>query len=59
MSENIHDLHTFMAQVTTEMASEHERIYAKSAGGPGTTGGEGEENWATLLRDWLPPSSEA
>jgi hypothetical protein len=51
-----HDLHVFMAQVSAEMASEYERIYKKAAGDPGTAGDEGEENWATLLRDWLPPN---
>lgn len=50
-----HALHTFMDQVTQEMASEYRRIYEKSAEDPGTAGDEGEENWATLLREWLPP----
>lgn len=49
-----HDLHTFMAQVTDEMASEYERIFARSSEDPGTAGDEGEENWASLLREWLP-----
>lgn len=52
----MHDLHTFMAQVTSEMASEYQRIFAKTAEDPGTAGDEGEENWAQLLRDWLPPA---
>jgi hypothetical protein len=51
-----HALHMFMAQVTEEMASEYERIYARAVEDPGTAGDEGEENWATLLRDWLPPN---
>lgn len=55
MSEQPHDLHTFMAQVTNEMASEYQRIHARTAEDPGTAGDEGEENWAALLRDWLPP----
>ena len=38
------------------MASEYERIYARAAEDPGTAGDEGEENWATLLREWLPPT---
>lgn len=49
-----HALHTFMAQVTNEMASEYERIYSRAAEDPGTAGDEGEESWATLLRQWLP-----
>lgn len=51
-----HDLHAFMAQITTEMGSEYDRIYARAAEDPGTAGDEGEENWATLFRDWLPPA---
>ena len=51
-----HALHTFMAQLSGEMASEYERIFSKSAEDPGTAGDEGEENWAVLLRDWLPPN---
>src|SRR6185437_9362195 len=56
MTDQPHDLHTFMAQVTDEMASEYQRIYARAAEDPGTAGDEGEENWATLFRDWLPPT---
>jgi hypothetical protein len=56
MNTKQHDLHTFMAQVTCEMASEYGRIFAKTADDPGTAGDEGEENWAQLLRDWLPPA---
>lgn len=52
--EPLHDLHVFMKQVTQEMASEYARIYSKAADDPGTAGDEGEENWATLLREWLP-----
>src|SRR3954470_9041890 len=53
--ETTHDLHQFMAQVSDEMASEYARIYARAAEDPGTAGDEGEENWATLFREWLPP----
>ncbi len=56
MSHVEHALHTFMAQVSTEMASEYMRIFARTAEDPGTAGDEGEENWATFLREWLPPS---
>lgn len=45
-----------MDQVTCEMASEYERIYENAASDPGTAGDEGEENWATLFREWLPPT---
>ncbi len=43
-----------MAQVTQEMASEYQRIFSKAKDDPGTAGDEGEENWATLFREWLP-----
>ena len=36
------------------MAAEYARITARSREDPGTAGDEGEENWAELLRDWLP-----
>ena len=39
-----HDLHTFMEQVTREIASEYKRIYTRAAEDPGTAGDEGEEN---------------
>ena len=45
-----------MAQITSEMGSEYDRIYARAAQDPGTAGDEGEENWARLFKDWLPPS---
>jgi len=51
-----HDLHAFMDQITTEMGSEYARIYARAAEDPGTAGDEGEENWARLLKEWLPPT---
>ena len=51
-----HDLHDFMRQISVEMASEYERIRRRSAEDPGTAGDQGEENWASLLRDWLPPT---
>lgn len=49
-----HDLVDFMRQISTEMAAEYQRIRRRSADDPGTAGDEGEENWAALLRDWLP-----
>ncbi|GHD43381.1 hypothetical protein GCM10017083_09450 [Thalassobaculum fulvum] len=51
-----HDLHSFMAQITNEMGSEYDRIYARAAQDPGTAGDEGEENWARLFKEWLPPA---
>lgn len=51
-----HSLHTFISQMTDEIASEYQRIYARAAEDPGTAGDEGEENWAAVLRDWVPPN---
>lgn len=49
-----HEIVNFMRQVTMEIQSEYERISSRSSEDPGTAGDEGEENWAALLREWLP-----
>ena len=51
-----HDLEDFMKQVTSEMESEYLRIRSRALEDPGTAGDQGEENWAELLREWLPPT---
>jgi hypothetical protein len=53
-AEKRHDLFSFMSQISDEMASEYERIRMRTTEDPGTAGDQGEENWANLLRDWLP-----
>jgi hypothetical protein len=35
------------------MAEEYDRIQKRATEDPGTAGDQGEENWATLLRNWL------
>lgn len=50
------DLHDFMRKLGRDMQEEYERITKRSAEDAGTAGDEGEENWARLLRDWLPPA---
>lgn len=55
-NQDPHELVEFMRQVTREIQSEYERISSRSTEDPGTAGDEGEENWATLLREWLPPN---
>lgn len=55
-SEKAHDLYDFMSQITSDMASEYARIQKRATEDPGTAGDQGEENWATLLKDWLPSS---
>jgi len=53
-TEKSHDLHDFMQQISAEMAAEYDRIQKRATEDPGTAGDQGEENWAALLRDWLP-----
>src|SRR5262249_28904882 len=43
-----------MSQISDDIAAEYKRIRARAAEDPGTAGDQGEENWATLLRGWLP-----
>jgi hypothetical protein len=49
-----HDLHDFMSQITNEMESEYQRIRRRAPQDPGTAGDQGEQNWAELLKGWLP-----
>ena len=53
-----HDLHDFMQQLSIEMAAEYGRIQKRATEDPGTAGDQGEENWAELLREWLPRTYE-
>ncbi|MFP7414378.1 DUF6602 domain-containing protein [Priestia filamentosa] len=48
------DLFDFMQSITREMGEEYERIQKRARQDPGTAGDQGEENWATLFKDWLP-----
>lgn len=45
-----------MSQISQEISSEYERIQKRATEDPGTAGDQGEENWAELLEDWLPPT---
>jgi hypothetical protein len=56
--QKIHDLYDFMRQISFEMAAEYNRIQMRATEDPGTAGDQGEENWAELLRDWLPRTYE-
>ena len=49
-----HDLYDFMRQLSDEMAAEYDRIRKRATEDLGTAGDQGEENWAELLRGWLP-----
>src|SRR5699024_11024499 len=48
------DLIDFMNSATQEIENEYIRIQKRATEDPGTAGDQGEENWATLLRNWLP-----
>lgn len=56
--EKTHDLYDFMRQLSDEMAAEYDRIQKRATEDPGTAGDQGEENWAELLRGWLPRTYE-
>ena len=56
--EKTHDLYDFMQQLSDEMAAEYNRIQKRATEDPGTAGDQGEENWAELLRGWLPSTYE-
>ena len=43
-----------MRSMSIEMQAEYERIQKRVNEDPGTAGDQGEENWAELLRQWLP-----
>ena len=56
--DKTHDLHDFIKQKSEWIAAEYKRIQKRVIEDPGTAGDQGEENWAKLLRDWLPPTYE-
>lgn len=49
-----HDIHDFLVSSQREIEQEYARITRRAAEDPGTAGDQGEENWASLLRKWLP-----
>jgi hypothetical protein len=56
MATKNHDLEDFLRSTADDMSREYERIRKRATEDPGTAGDEGEGNWATLFRNWLPPS---
>lgn len=52
--EKAHDLFDFMAQMSKEVEAEYNRIQKHATEDPGTAGDQGEENWAEILKGWLP-----
>lgn len=53
---SLNDLFDYMRNATHQMQNEYERIQKRAVEDPGTAGDNGEENWAELLRRWLPKS---
>lgn len=49
-----HEFMPLLQQVEQKLASEYQRLRNRSTEDPGTSGDGGEENWAGVLRDWLP-----
>ena len=56
--EKTHDLHHFMRRLTDKMSDHYDQIQQRATDDPGTAGDQGEENWADLLRGWLPRTYE-
>jgi hypothetical protein len=49
-----HDIHDFLISAQRDIQEEYQRIMKRATEDPGTAGDQGEENWATLLKNWLP-----
>lgn len=49
-----HDIHDFIRKAQADLQAEYIRIQKRATEDPGTAGDQGEENWATLFRQWLP-----
>jgi hypothetical protein len=49
-----HDIHDFVTDSQRRIEAEYTRIQKRAIEDPGTAGDQGEENWASLLRSWLP-----
>ena len=52
--EGKHDIHDFLSSSQRNIDEEYVRILKRAKEDSGTAGDQGEENWATLLRNWLP-----
>jgi len=54
MSQYDHDLFAFMQATSDEISAEYSRIQRRVLEDPGTARDQGEENWSTVIKDWLP-----
>jgi hypothetical protein len=49
-----HEIHSFIKSAQNDIENEYKRILKRAKEDPGTAGDQGEENWATILKNWLP-----
>lgn len=49
-----HELHAFFRSFSNRLAEDYKASRARVHEDPGTSGDQGEESWARLLREWLP-----
>jgi hypothetical protein len=49
-----HELSAFVDESAATLQAEYRRIRRRATEDPGTAGDEGANNWAQILRDWLP-----
>ncbi|WP_154665198.1 DUF6602 domain-containing protein [Pseudomonas fulva] len=49
-----HELHAFFKSFSNRLAEDYKAFRARVLEDPGTSGDQGEESWARLLREWLP-----
>lgn len=49
-----HELHAFFRNFSNRLAEDYKASRARVHEDPGTSGDQGEESWARLLREWLP-----
>jgi len=56
MAQTNHELFDFLSSVCRELAEEYDRIQKRATEDSGNAGDEGEENWAAIMREWLPPT---
>ena len=54
MPKSRHEFFDFADQIKKWIRQEYERIQERVLEDPGTAGDQGEENWASILRGWLP-----
>src|SRR5690348_14207781 len=54
MPRKRHDYFDLVDEVKTWISQEYTRIQERVHEDPGTAGDQGEENWAAILRGWLP-----